>query len=76
MFGRCKVIVGQEPVVGWHMSISHHNQNPTWKEIRDARYHFIPDEITMAMFFPPKAEYVNIHEFCFHLFQSNEGSPI
>lgn len=68
-FGRCNVMVGVEPNIGWHMSISHHRQNPTWEEIRDARYHFIPDEVTMVMVLPPKSEYVNVHEYCFHLHQ-------
>jgi hypothetical protein len=62
---------------GWHMSISHRlnsnpprpGRNPTWEEIRDARYEFIPDAVTMAMFLPPRAEYVNLHATTFHLHQ-------
>lgn len=66
-FGTCQVVVGQEPGIGWHMSISHHRKNPTWEEIRDARYHFVPDEVTMAMILPPKSQYINLHSYCFHL---------
>ncbi|MFT8930045.1 MAG: hypothetical protein ABF969_11985 [Sporolactobacillus sp.] len=75
-FGRCNVLVGQEPNVGWHLSISHHRVNPTWGEIRDARYQFVPDGVQMAMFLPPKKEYVNIHEHCFHLFETKEREKI
>lgn len=61
-----------------HLSISHRRdsrsgpvpgRNPRWEEIRDARYRFCPDEITMAMLLPPRAEYVNVHETTFHLWE-------
>jgi hypothetical protein len=54
-FGECFVIVGDEPGIGWHMSISHKNRYPSWEEIKEARYRFIPDEVTMAMLLPPGA---------------------
>lgn len=53
----------------WHLSIAHPDRDPTWKEIHDARYKFVPDEVTMVMFLPPKAQYVNLHEHCFHLWE-------
>jgi hypothetical protein len=64
----CMVIVSYEPN-GWHLSISHPSRNPTWEEIRTARYELVPDQVKMAMILPPKAEYVNVHEFCFHLYE-------
>lgn len=67
-FGECLVIVGKSED-GYHMSISHPNRYPTWDEIKEARYRFAPDDVTMAMLLPPKEEYVNIHENCFHLWQ-------
>lgn len=51
----------------WHMSISHEKRYPTWDEIKQARYDFIPNAVTMAMILPPKEQYVNLHEYCFHL---------
>ena len=65
-FGRCFVIVGKEED-RWHLSISHPARYPTWDEIKEARYRFVPDNVTMAMILPPKDEYVNLHENCFHL---------
>ncbi len=62
------VIVSQEPA-GWHLSISHADRYPTWDELRDARYLFLPDGITMAQILPPAAEYVNVHPNCFHLYE-------
>jgi hypothetical protein len=72
-YGSCRVIVGQEPV-GWHISISHHRRLPTWEEVREARYQFVPNEVTMAMMLPPKEHYVNIHEFCFQLYEVKDES--
>ena len=61
----------------WHLSISHRTNGrhpqpgryPAWDEIAEARYRFVPDGVTMAMLLPPKAQYINAHETCFHLWQ-------
>lgn len=71
--GHLSVFVGPEPD-GFHLSISHRRNEdlapgryPSWDEIVQARYEFCPPQMTMAMFLPPKEEYVNIHETTFHL---------
>lgn len=66
-FGECYVMVGLES--GWHLSISHPMRYPTYDEIKEARYKYIPDDVYMAMIFPPQNEFVNIHPNCFHLWQ-------
>lgn len=87
--GHLSVFVGREPAdmenggrrILWHLSISHRTNEacpqpgryPTWDEIREARERFIPDEVTVAMLLPPKAEYVNVHDTCFHLWQITDG---
>lgn len=67
----CRIIVSRDihgtGEVRWHLSISCANRYPTWEEIKEARYALLPDNITMGMLLPPKAEYVNIHPNCFHL---------
>jgi hypothetical protein len=68
------VICGREPCgprgeLRWHLSVAHQHRYPTWDEIRDIRYELIPDEVMVAMFLPPRAEYVNEHAFCFHLYE-------
>lgn len=68
-FGPCRILVGQEPNIGWHMSISVSKRLPTWQEVHDARYALVPNDVTMVMILPPKEQYVNLHEFCFHLHQ-------
>lgn len=66
--GACRVIVSLNgPEQFWHISISCQKRYPSWDEIKKARYDLVPDAVTMAMFLPPKDEYVNIHPNCFHL---------
>lgn len=78
--GHLSVLVGREPHedgIHWHLSISHRTSGkhprpgryPTWDEIYEARYRFLPDEITVAQLLPPKAEYVNVHATTFHLWE-------
>lgn len=66
---------------GWHLSISHRvaaedgtglvpGRLPTWDEIKDARYRFVPDRARMAMILPPRAEFVNVHPTTMHLFET------
>lgn len=68
----CAIIVAREPLgpggaMRWHLSISHHGRYPHWDEIKQARYELIPDDAMMAMLLPPKEQYVNVHQRCFHL---------
>lgn len=56
----------------WHLSISHPNRNPMYDEIKEARYKYMPDNINVAVLFPPIDEFVNLHSFCFHLWQIND----
>ena len=74
--GHLSVFVGPEPA-GFHLSISHRTNDtppvpgryPTWDEIIEALWEFCPPAMTMVMFLPPKAEYVNVHPTTFHLWE-------
>jgi hypothetical protein len=71
-WGDCNVFVGRESdrgVLNWHLSISTPYRNPTWEEIKQARYDLCPHDVTMAMILPPTDQFINIHNFCFHLWQ-------
>lgn len=70
----CKVFVTQDKAgknggLLWHLSISHPHRYPKWDEIRDARYKFLPTDLTFGMLLPPPEEYVNVHPNCFHLWE-------
>lgn len=67
--GKVSIFVGRSEVDGWHMSIAHPERYPTWDEVAKARYELIPDGATMAMLLPPRSEYINIHNFCFQLWE-------
>ena len=60
----------------WHLSISCEKRYPSWEEQKKARYDLLPDEITVASYLPPKSEYVNIHENCFHWIEVREPKLI
>jgi hypothetical protein len=66
--GRCQIIVTID-VGRWHLSISTPSCSPSYKEIKEARYRFIPDEVVMAQLFPSKREWVNYHPYCHHLWE-------
>ena len=65
------VIVANEPNIGWHISISHRTRWPIFSEIKKIKYEFLPD-VDMYMAFPPKDEYVNLCNNCFHLWEITE----
>jgi len=60
----------------WHLSVSHPTRYPTWDEIKEVRYKYLPNNITVGLLFPPKEEYVNVHKNCFHLWEVKKGKII
>lgn len=82
--GHLMVLVGAETAgrdePRWHLSISHRTNErppkpgryPTWDEIKDARYRFMPGDITVAQILPPEDEFVNAHATTFHLWEIPE----
>ena len=53
----------------WHLSISRQDRYPSWDEIADARYDLLPNALSMAMFLPPREKYINVMNYCFHLWE-------
>lgn len=54
----------------WHMSINS-NHAIGYYELKELRYLFCPDRCHMAQIFPPRKDFVNISENCFHLYELN-----
>lgn len=52
----------------WHLSAST-NHPIGYYEMKELRYEFLPDGIRAAQIFPPRSEFVNISENCYHLFE-------
>ncbi len=56
--------------IGWeHVSVSRQNKVPTWNDMVVAKNLFWGDEDTVIQYHPPKSQYVNICEFCLHLWR-------
>lgn len=53
----------------WHMSISHPERLPTWDEIKEAREIALPPNVFFCLPFPPKEFWINIHDYCLHLWE-------
>ena len=64
----CNAIVAREDGK-LHVSVSHPRREPTGDEISTIRERQVPDHATMAIILPPRERYVNLHEYCFHLFE-------
>lgn len=67
VMGACRILVTTDEPDGWHLSISCPTRYPTWDEIATARYALGPKDVDVVMHLPPEDEYVNVHEYCFHL---------
>lgn len=66
--GRCTIIVSKDAGL-WHLSISTPTASPSYKEIKQARYTYLPNEVYMAQILPPMEEFVNFHPYTHHLFE-------
>ncbi len=71
--GRCRIMVSIDNGK-WHLSISTPDALPSYKEIKAARYKYLPDEIYAAEIFPPKKEFVNCHPYTRHLWEIGKKS--
>lgn len=71
-FGRCRVIVSQDNGL-WHLSISRKDRLPSYDELKYARYAYLPDVPYLVQIFPPKEDFVNVHQFCLHLWEPAAG---
>jgi len=55
---------------GWeHVSVSLPNRTPNWKEMCFIKDLFWEKDECVVQFHPPKAEYVNMHPNCLHLWK-------
>lgn len=52
-----------------HISISHPHRLPRWEEIKWVREKYGDPSKFYAMVLPPEEFYVNLHQFCMHLWE-------
>jgi hypothetical protein len=70
---------GKNGALLWHISISHRDRFdqpdrvPTWDEMKHAKYQLVSVDVCMVLIFPRKtATYVNLHDTCLHLWESED----
>ena len=56
----------------WHLSASC-NHTIGYYELKELRYQFMPNKMYVAQVFPPREDFVNVSENCFHLWQLAPG---
>lgn len=55
----------------WHLSVSA-KHTLGYYELKEIRYEFLPNAVRIAQIFPPREEFVNLHENCFHLWEISD----
>jgi hypothetical protein len=56
--------------MGWeHVSVSRRDRCPTWAEMCAVKAMFWDDEDVVLQYHPRASEYVNVHQFCLHLWR-------
>ena len=45
------------------------NHTLGYYELKEIRYKFMPNDMEVAQIFPPREEFINLHENCFHLYE-------
>lgn len=66
--GQCVVVLSRDAGL-WHISISRKDRLPSYDELKTIRYQFLPEVEYMVQVFPPKENFVNMHQFCLHLWE-------
>jgi len=69
-FSGLVVMVGETELEGelWlHVSCSHKNKLPKWKELREVKDIFVGRDRKAIQIFPKQSEYVSIMPYCLHL---------
>jgi len=63
------ILKGYEGDGRWHLSMSCEDRLPTWDEIKEARNRLLPPDIFLCLLFPPEKYWMNVHEYCLHLWE-------
>ena len=67
-------LLSSGPQDGWeHVSVSMHTRTPTWAHMCAVKTWFWTDDEVVMQLHPAKANYVNLHPYCLHLWRPIEG---
>jgi hypothetical protein len=70
-FRGCNVMVTKDAGL-YHLSLSRKDRLPSYDELKQARYQFLPDVPYVVQIFPPQEDFVNVHDFCLHLWEPKD----
>ena len=59
-----------------HFSLARTDRIPTWMELVEAKELFLGSDTYAIAVIPPRSRYVNIHNFCLHLWVSLDDYPL
>jgi hypothetical protein len=59
-----------------HVSFAHQKRMPNYEEITSVKARFIGKDKYAMMVFPPEDKYVNLHQYCLHLWHCLDGHPL
>lgn len=59
-----------------HLSVSRRSRTPNYEEVDRVRRTFLGEDAVTMHIWPPKAEYVNLHPHCLHLWQPIGFDPV
>ncbi|PSB52046.1 hypothetical protein C7B67_08540 [filamentous cyanobacterium Phorm 6] len=59
-----------------HLSLSRKKSVPTWIDLVKVKEIFLGADALAIQVLPPRSEWVNVHEFCLHLYHCLDQRPI
>jgi hypothetical protein len=59
-----------------HVSFSRPSKLPSWDDLREVKNTFVGKDRRAIQVLPPESEYVNIHDYCLHLWCCLDGDPL
>lgn len=65
---------GSDNETGWeHVSVSLQHRTPNWQEMCWVKDMFWTEDEVVIQYHPARAEYVNLHPYCLHLWRPLQG---
>jgi len=59
-----------------HLSVSRERVVPNWEQLATVKALFLGDELMAVQVFPRRADHINIHRFCLHLWCCLDADPV
>lgn len=59
-----------------HVSVSRRSRLPTWRDLTECKDIFVGRDRKAIQVLPEESEYVNVHQFCLHMWHCLEGDTL